>query len=114
MAYSAKQRIQKFAPPVVFIRGDCNGDGKLTDPIADALTLLGWFFLGNPEPPCLAACDASGNGEVASNPIAETIYVLHFWYLSTDPPPAPYPDCGAGTLPTDVRLGCASPPMVCQ
>jgi hypothetical protein len=79
---------------IPFIRGDCDGSGDLRNPIADAIALLGWSFLGNPEPPCLAACDANGDNDVRTNPIADAVYILQFWFSGTAAPPAPYPDCG--------------------
>ena len=46
-----------------FRRGDCDGDGQVTPDVTDAVFLLDYNFLGVPKPPCLAACDANGDGK---------------------------------------------------
>ena len=47
-----------------FLRADCDGDGGASVNVTDAVFLLGFNFLGTGAPPCLAACDANGDGEV--------------------------------------------------
>lgn len=83
-----------------YLRGDSDGDGVL-NPLADALHLLSFGFLGGSPPPCLDAADVDGDGE--SNPIADGIYLLSFGFLSGPPPPEPFSACGPG----DEVVGCA-------
>ena len=71
-----------------FLRGDCDGDGQVSGQVSDALFLLGFNFLGSPEPSCLAACDANGDGAVRSG-VADAIYLLTASFLGGPPPPAP-------------------------
>src|SRR5882762_2497632 len=79
--------------PVQFIRGDCNADGQVTGTVSDALFLLQFKFLGGPEPQCLDACDANGDGHTGS--VTDAIFLLNFNFLDGQkPPPAPFPDCG--------------------
>lgn len=85
-----------------YLRGDSDGDGVL-NPLADALHLLTFGFLGGSPPPCLDAADVDGNG--ASNPLADGTYLLSFGFLSGPPPPAPFPICEPG----DEVLGCIVP-----
>ena len=85
-----------------FLRGDCNGEGSPCSSVNDALELLNWLFLGRAEPPCLAACDADGSGELE---LADAVYGLNFCFEGTAVPVAPFPECGVGTE-TDVALGC--------
>lgn len=88
-----------------FVRGDCNGDGEVTGSITDALFGLRFLFIGDvARPPCLAACDANGDGDFSS--VTDAIYTLNFNFRGGPPPPEPYPGCGVGTEPGDVNLGC--------
>jgi hypothetical protein len=82
-----------------FIRGDANGDGVLD--ISDPLRILGYLFLGDPEPPCLDAADSSDEGELS---ISSALRVLFFLFQGGASPPAPFPACGAD--PTPDALGC--------
>ena len=43
---------------------ETTGDGEACSGVNDALELLSWLFLGRAEPPCRAACDPDGNGEL--------------------------------------------------
>jgi len=87
-------------PGTPFLRGDCNDDRKFD--ITDAVTQLAVMFLGIPEPPCPAACDANGDG---TNDISDPVAVLSRLFLGGAPPPAPFPDCGA---PETQELRCPS------
>lgn len=94
-----------------FVRGNCDGEGELT--ITDAIVLLSFNFLGNSSPPpCLAACDANGDGTVTGS-VTDAVYLLGFLFLGGPPPLPPFPDCGAG-MPSDAALGCMDHPTVCQ
>ncbi|MBI4603975.1 MAG: immunoglobulin domain-containing protein [Planctomycetes bacterium] len=95
-----------------FIRGDCNGDGD-TRSVTDAVFLLAFNFLGGEEPPCLAACDANGDGKVIGI-VGDAVYVLGFNFLGGPPPLSPFPDCGPGQLAGDEALGCNRGPEGCD
>jgi DNA-binding beta-propeller fold protein YncE len=88
-----------------FRRGDCNGDGGFD--VSDAVRVLVYNFAGGAEPPCLAACDASGDGQVAGS-VTDALAMLHFAFGGGPPLPEPFPDCGAGSLASDEALGCES------
>jgi type II secretory pathway pseudopilin PulG len=100
-----------FSFHLSFRRGDCDGDGQITGVVTDAVVLLSFNFLGATAPPCLAACDANGDGEVTGT-VTDAVYLLSYNFLGGPPPPAPFPGCGAGK-PSDLSLGCASPPESC-
>ena len=68
--------------------------------------LLQYNFQGGREPPCLAACDANGDGE-ATGEVSDAVYLLLFNFAGGAPPPPPFPDCGA---PDDPGQGCGEPP----
>lgn len=94
-----------------FHRGDANGDGKAD--IADAISVLGWLFLGATEPGCREAADADNDGETN---ITDPVYVL-IWLFQGGPPPAepgpPNLPCGEDPDPpgSPGDLGCASYPF---
>ena len=92
--------VLRFPSTSRFLHGDCDGDGDACSGVNDALTLLSWLFLGRTTPPCLAACDPDGNGELE---LADAVYGLNFCFQGTDAPVAPFPECGTGT---DSTLGC--------
>ena len=81
--------------------------------MTDAVFLLNYNFLGGDEPPCLAACDANGDGK-AEGQVTDAVYLLTFNFLAGLPPVGPFPDCGVGLLETDDALGCATPPESCR
>jgi hypothetical protein len=89
----------------LFVRGDCNGDGSNSD-VSDALRVLTFNFLGGVELPCVAACDADGDGEVFGV-VTDAIYMLVHQILGGPPPPAPFGECGPLMNPGDLALGCA-------
>ena len=76
--------------------------------VNDAVFLLDHNFTGGPTPPCLAACDADGDGQVVGV-VTDAIYTLTFNFLGGPAPVAPWPECGAGDLSTDTELDCAGP-----
>ncbi|MCZ6795965.1 MAG: dockerin type I repeat-containing protein [Planctomycetota bacterium] len=84
---------------ILFARGDANGDDKVD--VSDALTVLGYLFLGSRKPACFDAADANDDGEVA---MSDAVAILGFLFLGEASPPAPYPD--AGRDPTKDGLGC--------
>ena len=103
--------VPQIGPGSAFVRGDCDGDGNACSGVSDALNLLSWLFLGNAKPPCLASCDTNGNGEAD---LTDAVFGLDFCFKGTAPPVAPFPACGAGTLPEDDVLGCEAPPAACR
>jgi hypothetical protein len=106
VAASGESAVIKFAmPPASFIRGDCDGNGRI-EGVTDALTLLLHNFAGATEPPCVAACDSNGDGE-ARGQVTDAIHLLNHAFLGGPPPPAPFPECGPD--PAEV-LDCVRPP----
>jgi hypothetical protein len=95
-----------------FVRGDCDGDGRVGGSVNDALILLNFNFLGGPEPRCLAACDADSSGKVRGQ-LGDALYLLNFSFLNGPGPAPPFPDCG---LPSarDQAMGCQEPPPPCR
>ncbi len=89
-----------------FLRGDCDGDGRVGGSVADAIYLLNYTFRGGPRPPCVAACDADGDGEVGGSP-TDAIYLLTFAFEGGSPPVAPFPECDQPSTPS--RLTCVDP-----
>jgi hypothetical protein len=94
-----------------FERGDCNGDGT-TSNISDPVFLLSYNFSGTQAPPCLAACDANGDGEAVGQ-VSDAIYMLNYLFLGGPPPVPPFPGCGPGFLETDANLGCDAESASC-
>jgi hypothetical protein len=92
-----------------FLRGDCDGDGRVAGLVTDAVYLLGYNFRGGPRPACLAACDANGDGRV-DGVVTDAVYLLNHNFLGGPAPVAPFPGCGAGALETDGSLGCDTSP----
>jgi hypothetical protein len=71
-----------------FRRGDSNSDGAFD--LADAVTTLGYLFLGGQEPGCLAAADVDDDDQLE---ITDPIRLLRWLFLAGEPP-APPRDCG--------------------
>jgi hypothetical protein len=89
----------------LFLRGDCDGDSRLV--LTDAIFLLNYNFLGGVEPPCLAACDSDGGGQVVGE-VQDAVYVINHLFLGGPPPPDPYPFCGPE--PESPSLSCDTEP----
>ncbi|MEW5795738.1 MAG: hypothetical protein AB1772_05195 [Candidatus Zixiibacteriota bacterium] len=49
--------------------GDANGIGGDEPTIGDITTLIGFLFLGEPEPPCIAECDVNLSGTLLDPPL---------------------------------------------
>ena len=97
-----------------FIRGDCNADGMVQGQVSDAIFMLNYNFLGSvPRLTCAAACDANGDGGFQGQ-VTDAIFLLNYNFLGGLGPPRPFPDCGFGTTPEDLSLGCEIPPESCQ
>jgi hypothetical protein len=82
-----------------FLRGDSNGDGTVN--LSDAVSVLGYLFLGSKEPPCFDAADADDTGRVE---ITDAIFLLGALFLGQGKIPSPYPECGPDE--TDDELSC--------
>ena len=78
-----------FIDQPLFKRGDANGDGFVN--LADAISLIQYFFNDGATPGCLAAADANGD---TLNDISDSIFLIQFQFLDGAFPSAPYPDCG--------------------
>jgi hypothetical protein len=89
-----------------FLRGDCNRDGTTAADLTDVLAILFFAFVGQPVPPCLAACDVDADGVLA--PVLDALVHLQYSFLGLAPPPAPFPLCGSSALVGDRVLGCES------
>jgi regulation of enolase protein 1 (concanavalin A-like superfamily) len=95
-------------PPVIepqYRRGDANADGK--DDVSDAIHVLGFLFLGDPEDlSCAKSADSNDDGVVN---IADPISFLGHLFLGTPAvPPEPYGTCGQD--PTADELVCETYP----
>ena len=85
-----------------FVRGNANGDASVD--ISDAITTLGYLFLGGMVPDCLKAADADDGGTID---ITDPIYLLNHEFLGGPPPRDPYPWCGHDAATPDA-LTCES------
>ncbi|MBI4603010.1 MAG: hypothetical protein HY721_13715 [Planctomycetes bacterium] len=83
-----------------FVRGDSNGDGAVD--LSDALSTLGYLFLGAPRPACYDAADADDSGRIDIGDPMLTLTVLFLGNGKTIPQPFP----AEGEDPTPDRLGC--------
>lgn len=86
-----------------FSRGDANSDGAFD--ISDGIFVLGYLFLGNANPGCLAAADSNKDGGVN---IADPTYTLIFLFGGGAGFPGPNA-CGLSTDEGDVAQGCETP-----
>jgi hypothetical protein len=84
-----------------FIRGDANGDRKVT--ISDTSFLFGAMFLGRSFPECVSAGDANDDGFLD---LSDGIALLSGLFMGGSPPPSPFP--GPGPDPTPSEFDCPS------
>jgi hypothetical protein len=94
------------------VRGDCDGDGRGTS-LSDVVFLLRWLFTAGRAPPCLAACDADGDGQVSGR-VTDAVYALTYLFRGGPSPPPPFPGCGPPASASDVALGCGLAPPGCR
>jgi hypothetical protein len=78
--------------PLAFLRGDVEVNGEIN--ITDAISILGFLFIGGDEPACLDAADVNDDAEVN---ITDGIALLGFLFLSGEAPAPPFPDPGYDT-----------------
>ena len=84
-----------------FIRGDCNVNGNIVEPVTEAMLLLTGFFVTAVDFRCPDACDANDDGQLD---ISDPVVILAHHFLGEPPFRAPYPACGYDPTPDD--LGC--------
>jgi len=91
--------------PILFKRGDANGDERVD--ISDAITLLKFLFINGGEPPCLDAADAEDNGFLN---ITDVLVILNDFFRDGTgiPDPGPF-SCGTDPTPDqlDCEVGCS-------
>ena len=90
-------------PPASFVQSEANGDGALD--VSDAVFILGFLFLGNSEPSCLAALDANGDGDID---LSDAVMILGNLFLGSPPVLPGMGECQA--LPEDDALSCEQSP----
>jgi hypothetical protein len=83
---------------LLFVRGDCNGDGQCD--ISDGIAALGIAFLGDPPSDCMDGCDFNASG---SNDITNAVYFFNFKFGGGPPLPKPT-SCNFGAP----LLGCSA------
>ena len=74
-----------------FIRGDCNGDGKVD--ISDGVFNLNFLFGGDERSDCAEACNTNGD---AKNDISDPVSLFNFLFAAGPGPGVPFPECGEG------------------
>ena len=86
----------------VFIRGDVDGDGLITE--NDSAYMMDWIFGLEQEPPCLDAADLNDDGYVNVTDSTQLLNYIHT--PGSLAPSAPFPE--AGRDPTTDSLDCAN------
>lgn len=77
-------------PDPTFRRGDSNNDSRLD--LSDAVSTLGFLFLGGAPLVCSDSADTNDDGKVD---LSDAVSGLNYLFLGGTPPPAPGPtDCG--------------------
>lgn len=89
-----------------FIRGDVNGDGKIS--LSDAVTTLVYLF-SDGTLTCLDAGDVNDSGDIN---VADAIYTLIYLFSDGPEPFYPFPECGVDPTPDD--LNCDDVGDVCE
>ncbi len=64
-----------------FLRGDADGDGKITT--GDIIYLINYLYLGGSAPTPFEAGDANSDGEID---IGDIIYLVNYLFLGGAPP----------------------------
>jgi len=83
-----------------FLRGDANGDGRVD--LGDAISVLGYLFLGEEARQPLDAFDVNDSGQVA---IEDAIYLLSYLFQGSRAPAPPFPDPHFDPTPFDPYPG---------
>jgi hypothetical protein len=84
-----------------FIRGDANGDGRVS--LADSHAIVLFRFQERPLLPCVEAGDANDDGRVN---IADPVYLANFLLLNGPSPETPFPEAGP-SLDSDLPCDAA-------
>ena len=87
-----------------FVRGDCNADRFVN--LSDGVSILSLLFAGQ-APPCRAACEADGDGELN---LTDVVFLLSGLFRGGGAPPQPFPVCAASLRASDIAVGCETPP----
>ena len=78
--------------------------------LSDAVSILGWLFLGAREPSCPDAADANDDGGID---LSDAVYVLG-WLFGGGPPPAAPGVAACGPDPSaDPLPACVYPAGAC-
>jgi len=96
-------RLRVIFGPIVrsgFVRGNANDDATVD--ISDAVSILGYLFLGSAAPPCLDAADTDDSGLID---LSDAVSLLNHLFQGAEPPSPPYPE--QGDDPTPDGLGCS-------
>jgi hypothetical protein len=89
------------APAQDFIRGDVNGDGRVS--LSDSAAIMGFLFLGAPEIECLNSADANDDNRLD---IPDEVFLLVSLYAGGAPIPSPYPAPGPDPTPEEGGTDC--------
>ncbi|MEC9476119.1 MAG: hypothetical protein VX764_03695 [Planctomycetota bacterium] len=89
-----------------FQRGDINLDGTLD--LGDAISLLGYLFIGGETPGCLDSADTNDDG---TTDIGDAVQLLSHLFTGGVAPAEPFEECGVD--PTDDPLTCETTPPGC-
>jgi hypothetical protein len=79
-----------------FVRGDANLDRVLD--LSDAVTVLGYLFIGRTGLGCRDAADLNDDGILD---ISDPVGLLYFLFDDGKPPPSPYPEAGVDPTQPD-------------
>ena len=82
-----------------FVRGNANDDATVD--ISDAVSILGYLFLGSTAPLCLDSADTDDSGLID---LSDAVSLLNHLFQGAGPPAPPYPE--RGDDPTPDGLGC--------
>lgn len=88
-------------PETRFRRGDANADGN--QDLSDAVSILGYLFLGGPSPSCTKSADSDDTGNID---LTDAIYLLGHLFLGGPEPGPPFEECGND--PTEDGLDCVA------
>ncbi len=97
--------------PAVFKRSDTDGDGEVN--LTDAVSLLGFLFLGTEAPVCPDAADVDDDGTLA---LTDGVVSLSWQFLGGEEPAAPGPfACGPDVTPSaELSAPCNYPEASCR
>ena len=106
LEYPDGELILEFEVGAWFQRGDANADSAVN--ISDAVSILGYLFLGNEQIPCVDAADTNDSDEVD---ISDAVWLLQFLFLGAAAPPPPFGEC---YYDAPDALTCECYPTACE